>query len=183
MKRVIGIDIDPVGEENPFLDEFRQIPECGRFPVESGSVDIVFADYVLEHLTNPDNFFSECYRVLRPSGVIAIRTTNALGYVAWLARVFPRSLHVPVLTRVQDDRRRPSDMFIPIYACNTRRRLRRALERAGFDPVVYAIESEPRYFRFSRWLYALAALHQRYAPRAFKLALVGFARKGSPDPS
>jgi hypothetical protein len=42
---------------------------------------------------------------------------------------------------------------------------------------VYGYESEPRYFQFSRALYGLAVLHQRFAPRAFRLSLFAFGEK------
>ncbi len=174
--RVIGIDVDPMGEKNPFLDEFHVIHPDGRFPAETGRCDVLIADSVVEHLQDPDFFLAECSRVLRPGGFLAIRTTNALGYVAWIAKLVPARFHLRLLSRAQTERR-PEDMFLPVYACNTRRQLRKALERAGFDSVVYTNESEPRYFQFSRVAYALAVLHQRFAPRALKLGLVAFARK------
>ena len=175
-KRVIGIDVDAAAIENPWMDEFHQIAPDGSFPVEDSSCDLLYSDSVLEHVANVDTYFRECARVLKPGGVLAIRTTNALGYVAWAARLIPRRLHIAILMRAQNERR-PEDMFPPVYACNTRRRLRAALTRVGLDSVVYTNESEPRYFLFSRLLYALAVFHQRFAPRAMRLALVAFARK------
>lgn len=174
--RLIGIDVDPAAVRNPWVDEFSQIESDGSFPVVDSSCDLVFSDSVLEHVEDPGRFLRESARVLKPGGVLAIRTTNSLGYVAVGARLIPRSRHIRFLSRAQSERN-PEDMFPPVYVCNTRRKLRRALERAGFDAVVYTTESEPRYFRFSRLLYALAVFHQRFAPRAVRLALVAFARK------
>jgi hypothetical protein len=68
-------------------------------------------------------------------------------------------------------------MFVPVYACNTRRALRAALAEAGFDGVVYTRDAEPRYFMFSRLLYAFAVFHQCFSPPMFRLSLVAFARK------
>ena len=39
-RRVIGIDVDPVGADNPVLDEFRRIAG-DRWPLEDESVDLV----------------------------------------------------------------------------------------------------------------------------------------------
>jgi Methyltransferase domain. len=36
-----------------------------KFPIESESIDVVFANQVIEHLINIDNFVSETYRVLK----------------------------------------------------------------------------------------------------------------------
>jgi SAM-dependent methyltransferase len=177
--RVIGIDVDPEGETNPFLDEFRPIPPGHGFPLGDGECDLVVSDFVLEHVEDPDSFFSECSRVLRPGGCIAIRTTNALSYVGLAARIVPNRLHADVVMRAQDDRRTARDVFPTLYRCNTTRQLRRALARAGFDAAVYGYEGEPRYFQFSRLLYGLAVLHQRIAPRFLRLSLFAFGVKRS----
>lgn len=175
--RVIGIDIDPAGAGNPFLDEFRSIPESGVFPVGQAECDLIVSDFVLEHVQDTELFFAECGRVLRPGGFIAIRTTNALSYVGLAARMVPNRRHADVVMRVQDDRRRARDVFPTAYKCNTTRKLRKALAQAGFDSTVYGYESEPRYFDFSRLLYGLAVAHQRFAPRAFRLSLFAFGEK------
>ncbi|HEU4428949.1 MAG TPA: class I SAM-dependent methyltransferase, partial [Myxococcota bacterium] len=174
-RRVIGIDVEPSGSENPFLDEFHEIAADGKFPVADGTCDLVYSDWVLEHVRNPELFFSECARVLKKDGVLALRTANALGYVALLARLIPRRFHVRILSRAQNVRS-AQDMFPPVYACNSRRALRAALARAGFDGVVYTRDAEPRYFLFSRLLYAFAVFHQRFSPPMFRLSLVAFAR-------
>ena len=55
-RHVIGIDIDPVGTENPVIDEFRLIGEDLAWPLESGTVDLAVSDFVLEHVTDPPAF-------------------------------------------------------------------------------------------------------------------------------
>ena len=37
---------------------------------KNDSVDVIFSKSFIEHLTNPDNFFSEAYRILKPGGKI-----------------------------------------------------------------------------------------------------------------
>jgi len=174
--RVVGIDVDPGAAGNPFLDEFRQMPATGAFPLADGECDLVVSDFVLEHVQDPAFFLSECRRVLKPGGRIALRTTNALGYVGLVSRLVPNRRHAKVVARAQDHRL-AQDVFPTAYRCNTTRRLRKALSQAGFEAVVYGFESEPRYFEFSRFLYALAVMHQRFVPRAFRLSLFAFGEK------
>ena len=175
-KHVVGIDVDPAGANNPFLDEFRPMDGSGRFPLEDAGYELVVSDCVLEHVRDPELFFAECWRVLRPGGTLALRTTNARGYVALAARVIPNRRHAAVVGRAQEARQ-ALDVFPTVYACNTTGKLRRALARAGFRAVVYSYEAEPRYFAFSRFLYALAVLHQRFAPPALRVSLLAYARK------
>jgi len=175
-KRVAGADVDPAAAENPFVDEFHQMGPEGRIPLEGESVDLVVSDFVLEHVRDPERFFAECRRVLRPGGHLALRTSNARGYVALAARLISNRRHAAVVGRAQEDRK-TVDVFPTVYACNTTGKLRRALAHAGFDGVAYGYEAEPRYFAFSRLLYALAVLHQRFAPRTLRVSLLAFARK------
>src|SRR5918996_1282233 len=56
--KVIGIDVDQAAQNNPFLDEFHLI-QNDHWPIESNSVNLVICDHVLEHVDNPDRFFSE----------------------------------------------------------------------------------------------------------------------------
>jgi SAM-dependent methyltransferase len=178
---VIGIDVSPAGQANPFLDDFRLIPPSGRWPLAASSVDLAIADWVLEHVPDPALFFAEAIRVLTPGGVLCMRTTNALGYVGILGRLVPNRLHASVAARTQGapGERRADDFFPTLYRCNTRRSLRRSLAAAGFDAIVYAHDSEPRYCEFSALAYAAAVLVHRLSPPSFKTTLFAFGRRGA----
>lgn len=175
-RMVIGLDLDPDAAENPYLDEFRRLPAGGSFPLDDASADLIVSDSVVEHIQDPGFFFDECARILRPGGIICIRTPNALSYLGLVARVVPNRLHARILTRVQE-RRKAKDVFPTVYRCNSVWSLRRYLRASGFDPVVYTHEAEPSYFAFSRLAYALGVAHQRYAPRLLRLTLFAFAQK------
>jgi hypothetical protein len=42
---------------------------------------------------------------------------------------------------------------------------------------VYGYQSDPAHFGFSRALYALGVLHQRYAPRRIRTSIFVFAQR------
>src|SRR5882757_1142233 len=75
-RRVIGIDVDPVGEQNPVVDEFRLIDGSGRWPLDDGEIDLAVSDFVLEHIADPKAFMGELTRTLRPGGVLVARTVS-----------------------------------------------------------------------------------------------------------
>jgi SAM-dependent methyltransferase len=180
--RVIGIDVDPAGATNPFLDEFRFF-DGGEWPLSESSIDVVVADCVLEHVANPRLFFQNARRVLRPDGALCIRTTNAWGYVALAARLVPNRHHARVTARVQEHRK-TEDVFPTLYRCNSVAKLRRAFSENGFEGVAYGYEAEPSYLEFSRVAYRLGVLHQRLAPHFFRPVLHAFGRArkiGSPE--
>lgn len=173
--RVIGIDVDDVGETNPLIHEFRRI-DGPTWPVESESVDVAVADWVLEHVPDPPAFFSEMARVLKNGGVVCMRTSNVRSAIGLAAKIIPNRMHARVLEKTGHGRA-AHDVFPTVHRCNTVGALRRGLERSGFDACVYGYEAEPQYLNFSRMAYALGVLHQRFAPRAIRASIFAFARK------
>ena len=172
---VVGLDVDEAARNNPFVDEFRRLNDGERWPVESGTVDLVVCDFVLEHLNAPEAFFEEAARVLRQEGIVAIRTPNMLSYFGLVARWTPAAFKTHCL-KIAQPTRDEGDVYHSYYRCNTVAGLRRALKRNGFEHSVYGYEAEPSYLSFSKVAYVLGALHQRFAPRPCKVALFAFGR-------
>lgn len=172
---VIGIDVGTAGRHNPYLDEFRMI-ESGRWPAQDQSIDIAICDYVLEHVEDPNTFFAEATRVLRPGGYFLARTAHAWGYVSIFSRLIPRRLHAKVIAGTQDDRKE-EDVFPTFYRCNTRRSLLQLFDNFGFDGIVTTNSSEPSYLGFSSLAYLLGVVHQKLSPPLLHVGLMAFARK------
>ena len=162
-QKVIGIDVDSVGDSNPLVDEFRRI-EGERWPVDSASVDLLVSDAVLEHVPNPDQFFAECRRVAKPGAYLCIRTPNRWSYVSVAAALVPNRLHGHVVEKVQPGGRTAKDVFPTYYRANTLRSLSRLMIRHGFDGYAYRHIGEPTYLQFSRALYAMGVVAHRWLP-------------------
>ena len=177
--RVIGVDVDPAGATNPLVDEFH-LMEHGRIPLDAATVDVCYADTVLEHVEDVELFFSECARVIRPGGYLFVRTPNVWSYLGVASRLVPDRLHRRVLARLQPERR-AEDVFPTLYRCNSRRKLRRALDSHGFYGVVQTHEAEPGYLSFSSLLYRLGVLYQRHAPPAIRGMLHAYAVRRHED--
>ncbi len=47
-----------------------------RFPLEDGCADMVMANQVIEHITEPYHFAQEAFRILRPGGRFMVTTPN-----------------------------------------------------------------------------------------------------------
>lgn len=169
--------MDPAARDNPFIDRFHLV-EGSTWPIEDGSLDMVLADYVVEHVTDPPAFFSEVVRILKPGGYFCFRTTNKLGYVALLAMLIPNRLHARVVERVQHDRD-ARDVFPTVYRADTVWRIRSLFRQYGFDGHVAGWSAEPGYFAFSTMLYALAMLMHKLTPGWFDLSLLAYARTPS----
>ncbi len=174
-RRVVGMDVDSAGESNPRVDEFRLLDPGDAWPAADEEFDGIVSDFVLEHLPDPEHFFAEATRVLRPGGVICLRTTNRFGYPALAAQVIPESLHGRVLRMAQPDRA-SEDIFPTLYRCNSRRALAGYLRALDPEAYVGGVWAEPSYFGFSRILERLAGVLHRIGPAMLAPTLVGFAR-------
>jgi ubiquinone/menaquinone biosynthesis C-methylase UbiE len=66
-----------------------------KIPLPSDSCDLAFLYFVLHHFDHPDAVAAELARVVKPSGVVCIRTqfSDRLGDVKW-RRHFPRALEL-----------------------------------------------------------------------------------------
>lgn len=177
-QKVIGIDVDPAGTDNPFLDEFRLIA-AERWPMDSASIDLMIADFVLEHVDDADAFFAECERVTKPGGIICFRTPNRWNYASIVSSLIPNRWHEAVLDKVQS-KRKEADVFPTHYHANSVRALRGLLSRHSFDGVVIRHNGEPAYLAFSRMAYGLGVYLHRWMPAVFYSTLLVFARRLPP---
>ncbi len=172
--KVIGIDVDQHAQTNPFIDEFHLI-QSDSWPIESNSIDLIVCDNVLEHINNPEQFFTEIHRVLKNGGFLCARTPNRWSYIALAATLIPNKLHSKVTSAVQDNRQE-EDVFPTLYKCNSIGKLKRIMKRSDFDGIAYGYEAEPSYLSFSRAAYFFGVLHQRFAPGFLKPAIFAFGK-------
>ncbi len=71
----IGSGNDRISENVLNIDIFSyaevdMVADCTKLPFADGSIDCVVSNAVLEHVTNPEAFIKEAYRVLKPGGTI-----------------------------------------------------------------------------------------------------------------
>ncbi len=174
-RHVIGIDPEPVGVDNPVIDEFRLISDNGRWPLDDASVDLAVSDFVLEHVTDPDEFVRELHRVLRPGGVFIARTISRQSPLAGFARLVPNHAHARTLGHLQPGREE-RDVFDTVYGMNTRKDLARLLD-IDFDWAIARRTGLEQYFKPWPRLRRSVATVERLLPPPMWMALVVFARR------
>jgi len=174
-RTVIGIDIEDTGTENPVIDEFRLIGPDGRWPLDDASVDLAVSDFVLEHVTKPEQFVGELARVLRPGGMFLARTISRSSVLATVARVVPNRHHARAVERLQPGRE-AQDVFDTAYKMNSRRDLARLLD-ADFDWALARRTGLEQYCKPWPRLRRTVAQAERHLPTSMWMALVVFARR------
>lgn len=76
-KNNVGIDIDvSVAKKRYPQIKFIQHDCNDNFPFEDNSFDKLISVNLIEHLSDPEHFLSECLRILRPDGKIILVTAN-----------------------------------------------------------------------------------------------------------
>ena len=81
---VVGIDLDSTRIERASRDRrdagteniSYQVADVTNLPFEDGHFDAVFANGLIEHLSDPDVGIEELLRVLKPGGVIGVRSPD-----------------------------------------------------------------------------------------------------------
>jgi ubiquinone/menaquinone biosynthesis C-methylase UbiE len=130
---VVGIDYDL-----PSLRRHRSMrnvlrADVSMLPFRDDSFDLVTANMVVEHLSDPVLQFREIARVLRPSGSFLFHTPNLNGYTTRISKLLPDKVK-KMLARVLEERSE-EDVFPTHYRANTEDRIREVATQAGLEVV------------------------------------------------
>ena len=174
--KVIGVDVDRAVLTNPGLDEAHVIDPAGTLPIPDESIDLVLADFVFEHVSDPEHCARELTRVLRSGGWLCARTPNRWNYVAVVARLLPERLHEGALRRVQPERRM-EDTFPAFYRMNSLSTLAGLFPSSRWDDASYAISAEPAYLPRKRWVWNVALFIDKFLPNSLQSNILVFKRK------
>jgi SAM-dependent methyltransferase len=169
-----GCDVDPIVLSNPFLDSARVIEPLQPLPYEDNFFDLIVADWVFEHIQDPEPVVAELLRVVRPGGHICARTVNKWSYISIASRIARNSNHVRLLSRAQPQRLE-RDVFPTAYRMNSVSTLTRIFAPSSIT--VYRPPCEPSYY-FGRTslFFALKTLHGILLPQ-FRPTLLIFVEK------
>lgn len=135
---LVGVDPDASIAQNPYLDE-RYQASIEDFAKDRGpSFDCLYTMFVLEHVTQPQEFLSACRSLLKPGGMLFGVTPNLWHYFG-LAAKLSASLGIEdwLLDRLIGSEAKNSYHFPTAYHLNSVRVLRHKLLRSAFREVEF----------------------------------------------
>ena len=181
ISELTGVDLDADGgRENAALDRFVVADLGERLPFGDRVFDLVYANFVVEHLPSPEATFAEWRRVLRPGGSLVLVTSNHANPVLRVASLVPERARLAIKRRGAGAVER--DVFPTYYRANTPRLLARLLGDAGFDAVeVSCVATLHRYVAQLRPFDAVLRASERVVPEQRRSTIVAWYRARPSD--
>ena len=142
VKKVYACDVDKAVYLNKNVDEILEM-EDGNVIAPNESMDIIIADYVLEHIENPKKFFKEVDRLLKPGGWFCARTPHKYNLISICAMLIKNNFHSFVLKYVQPERKE-IDIFPTHYRLNTLKKLKNIFKQ--YNDQSFIFRHDPAYF-------------------------------------
>jgi ubiquinone/menaquinone biosynthesis C-methylase UbiE len=169
---LVGVDVDhEAGRENPYLDRFLEADACAPLPFADGEFDLVYANFVIEHLCSPAEAFCEWRRVVRAGGELVVLTSNVANPLLLMARLLPQ--HVRVLAKRHGAGAAERDVFPAVYRANTVTALAAAMAEARFRPAeLRTVATLHRYAGSHRRTASALSAAERLLPAARRSTIV-----------
>lgn len=170
---VIAADVDPAVLRNKSADRVLLI-EKGFVPLEDESVDVIAADFVMEHIQHPDDFAREMAGILRPGGWFCARTPHKAHYVAFAERHLPSIIGSRLLHKAQP-KRKEEDIFPKHYKINTISDARKLFP--SWESRSFCRRTDPAYYFGRRFAYVVIDFAHRVLPVQLSGVLFIFMQK------
>ncbi len=159
----VGMDPDPdIAQNRSLTHRSRGVAEA--LPFRDRTFDLVFMDWVAEHLARPAVSVREISRVLRPGGYFAFRTGNLFHYSYAISRFTPQSFHDAMVKIAAHEEE--AHAFPTYYRMNTVGAVRKTMQAAGLvEDLIVLHEPNPAYLGMSSVTYLAGVGYERVVNR------------------
>lgn len=141
---VQGCDVDEAVLSNPALERAFVIEPGKPISLADRSVDIIVADYVIEHIEDTIAFSREVERLLANGGWFCARTPSKYHYVSLISQMMPSHFAEASIAASQPNRKK-EDVFPAFYKLNTLNDISKAFQEPIFRNCSYVFSFEPQY--------------------------------------
>jgi SAM-dependent methyltransferase len=173
VSEIIGADLDPVVLENRSTTSNVSLAK-NELPFKNETFDVIIADYVFEHVSDPERFAFELNRVLKKGGWICARTPHKFHYVAFCAKLIPEYLHAKALKIVKPDRLE-QDSFSTYYKLNDLKTINTYF--ASYNNRSFVMRLRPFYYFNSKIGYVCFSLLHKILPKSLVGNIFFFLQK------
>lgn len=145
--RLIGIDPDAAAVRD-YPGE-AHVGDAAEMPFADASFDLVFSEYVLEHLESPARVFAEVARVLGAGGTFISVAPNFWSYKSLAAWATPHAVHRQAVRLLRgDSQRQAEDVYPTVFRANTRGALSRLAAASGLRiEALVMVDNGPTWFQ------------------------------------
>ena len=144
---LVGVDCD-VGAGRSYPREFV-LGDVSQLPFGARSFDLLYSEYLLEHLTDPIAAMTEVRRVLKPGARALFLTPSFWSYKSVAAWLTPHRFHqwAASTLRIGQEVRPAEDVYPTVFGMNTRAAVRAVSEAAGLTVIqVQHVNNGPTWF-------------------------------------
>ena len=172
--------VDPDAEalaKNTFIKN-KLVGFAEKLPLPDESIDIITAEWVLEHIQDEYKVLKEFHRVLKPGGVVIFLTPNKWNYNAFLIRLIPNKLH-PLFTKLLYNRL-TEDTYPTTYKLNSPSKIEKLFKQNGFKKERLIFNGDPSYISFGPITFRLAVLLEQLLDKVFpkgKVHIIGVYKR------
>ena len=173
VKQVIAADVDEAVLSNKASDKQLVIKD-NQIKIQPNSVDVIIADYVLEHIENPLEFYEQINVNLKSGGWFCARTPHKYSYISLAASLLLNRNHANFLKFIQPDRKE-IDIFPTRYKMNMLKDINNTFK--NWDNKTFIYRTEPSYFFGIKFLFDVQVVLHRIFPAFFCGNLFVFVQK------
>ena len=173
VKQVIAADVDIAVLKNKASDKQLFIKD-GLLDLKPESIDIIIADYVLEHIDNPIEFFDQINSCLKSGGWFCARTPHKYSYVSIAASLARNALHKKLLKFIQPDRKEV-DVFPTRYKLNKLSDIKNIFY--NWENKTFIYRAEPAYYFGNKFIFHIQRGLHTFLPSFACGNLFVFVRK------
>jgi len=156
-----GVDINEYALNNKDLDKVFIAP-VEKMPFKDNSYDIIFTQFMLEHLENYQVALFEMLRVLNTDGILILFFPNPTSIEAIVTRLTPYWFHVLFRKYVHKQKKANRDTFPTYYSFRSVKNVRFFLEKNGCKKIEIKYFAETYYwFRYWRFFGKAALLYTK----------------------
>ncbi|MGB3299139.1 MAG: class I SAM-dependent methyltransferase [Phormidesmis sp.] len=156
-----GVDLDEYALKNQDVDQLF-ICDAAEMPFDDDTYDVVFSQFLLEHVESSEKTINAIARVMAKDGLATLIIPNPTSIEATVTRLTPYNFHIFFKQKVQLSDTASEDTFPTLFDFKSIKHLKKQMEAAGFKDVEAVFVPEVYFrFRFRPILVRLALLYSR----------------------